>query len=173
MARYNSFEDLPTWRVPRLGRHFTACSPSRLVANTIYKFSSVGSFAVGYGLRDQIRRAAVSIMSNGADEALKREDCPLQRSWPAVKRRAVAFGCTLGRIVRNGFDRESNKEFVKFLSIAKASVAEVRPQLFLALDSEYVAPENHSKLNEQLKKLEAEIAGFMRYLEQNHRPSDR
>lgn len=124
MAQYNSFEDLPIWK------------ESRVIANAIYHQSSVGAFASDYGLRDQIRRAAVSIMSNVAE----------------------------------GFDRESNKEFVRFLSIAKASLAEVRSQLFLALDLAYIPSDDHSKLNEQLKKLGAEIAGFMRYLEQNQRP---
>jgi four helix bundle protein len=37
------------------------------LTNLIYNFSSSGSFAHDFGLRDQMRRAAVSIMSNIAE----------------------------------------------------------------------------------------------------------
>ena len=127
MAQYNSFEDLPIWK------------KSRFIANAIYDVSTLAAFATDYGLRDQIRRAAASTMSNIAE----------------------------------GFDRESNKEFIRFLSIAKASMSEVRSQLFLALDRKYVTPEEHPKLSDQLKRVGAEIAGFVHYLSQNKGPSDR
>ena len=40
---------------------------ARKLANMIYDFSSVGDFARDFGLRDQMRRAAVSVMSNIAE----------------------------------------------------------------------------------------------------------
>ena len=49
------FEDLEVWRL------------SRELTNKIYNASSDGRFAKDFGLRDQIRRAAVSIMSNIAE----------------------------------------------------------------------------------------------------------
>ncbi|GAX59406.1 S23 ribosomal protein [Candidatus Scalindua japonica] len=52
-AKY--FEDLEAWKL------------SRKLTNQIYKISNDGRFARDYGLRDQIRRAAVSIMSNIAE----------------------------------------------------------------------------------------------------------
>ncbi|GJQ60165.1 MAG: four helix bundle protein [Candidatus Scalindua sp. AMX11] len=52
-AKY--FEDLEIWIL------------SRELTNKIYSVSNDGRFAKDYGLRDQIRRAAVSIMSNIAE----------------------------------------------------------------------------------------------------------
>lgn len=49
------FEDLEVWK------------SARELTNRIYKITAEGGFAKDYGLRDQIRRAAVSIMSNIAE----------------------------------------------------------------------------------------------------------
>ena len=49
------FEDLETWKL------------ARELTNKVYKVTNDGSFAKDYGLRDQIRRASVSIMSNIAE----------------------------------------------------------------------------------------------------------
>lgn len=55
MATVEKFEDLRVWK------------NSKALANLIYDFSSVGEFARDFGLRDQMRRAAVSVMSNIAE----------------------------------------------------------------------------------------------------------
>lgn len=49
------FEDIEVWK------------SARELTNKIYKITADGGFAKDYGLRDQIRRAAVSIMSNIAE----------------------------------------------------------------------------------------------------------
>lgn len=49
------FEDLEIWKT------------ARKLTNKIYKITSNGVFLKDYGLRDQMRRAAVSIMSNIAE----------------------------------------------------------------------------------------------------------
>jgi four helix bundle protein len=55
MTTAKRFEELETWQ------------RARELTNLIYRFSSAGSFARDFGLRDQMRRASVSIMSNIAE----------------------------------------------------------------------------------------------------------
>jgi len=55
MATVERFEELEVWQA------------ARDVVNAVYKSSSNGAFARDYALRDQIRRAAVSIPSNIAE----------------------------------------------------------------------------------------------------------
>ncbi len=55
MPTITRFEDLEAWQT------------ARQLVNQVYDLSDDGSFARDFGLRDQIRRAAVSIMSNIAE----------------------------------------------------------------------------------------------------------
>ena len=55
MAQINRFEDIEAWR------------KGRELARQIYQITSYESFSRDFGLRDQIRRAAVSILSNIAE----------------------------------------------------------------------------------------------------------
>lgn len=55
MAGFENFEDIDAWK------------KARELTKTIYQISSCGGFAKDFGLGDQIRRAAVSIMSNIAE----------------------------------------------------------------------------------------------------------
>jgi four helix bundle protein len=55
MAKIEKFEDIQAWK------------KARELVNEIYKASNDGLFARDFGLRDQIRRAAVSVMLNIAE----------------------------------------------------------------------------------------------------------
>lgn len=46
---------------------FIAWQKARKLTQEIYKVTSLGEFARDFGLKDQIRRSAVSIMSNIAE----------------------------------------------------------------------------------------------------------
>jgi four helix bundle protein len=94
------FEELRAWQ------------KARDLAREIYRVTASGPFFKDYGLRDQIRRAAVSIMSNIAE----------------------------------GFERYRPTEFRQFLSLAKASCAEVRSQLYVALDVKHLTQDDFDRL---------------------------
>ena len=55
MATIKKFEDLEVWRI------------ARDLTQNIYQLTNMGPFKRDFGLRDQIRRASVSVMSNIAE----------------------------------------------------------------------------------------------------------
>src|SRR6516164_4224409 len=93
MNKIERFEDIVAWQ------------KARALTREIYAVARVGAFARDYGLRDQIQRASVSVMSNIAE----------------------------------GYERGGDKEFLQFLSLSKGSCGEVRSQLYVALDQNYVS----------------------------------
>jgi len=114
MGRVERFEDLIAWQKAR-----------KLVKES-YKITNQGAFAKDFGLRDQIRRASVSVMSNIAE----------------------------------GFERGSRAEFHHFLVIAKGSCAEVRSQLYVALDNEYIIEDQFRSLSNLAEETSRIIGGL-------------
>ncbi len=113
-GKVRRFEDLVAWQ------------KARKSAAEIYRVTSEGRFSKDFGLRDQIRRASVSVMSNLAE----------------------------------GFDRGGRGEFHQFLVIAKGSCAEVRSQLYVALDAHYLSQELFEKLLDMAEELSRVINGL-------------
>lgn len=119
MAKFNSFEEIVSWK------------KARELNLDIYKLTNSSSlFSKDFGLRDQIRRASVSISSNIAE----------------------------------GFERQTTKEFIRFLYIAKASAGEVRSQLYLASDLNYLSKEEFEKLKLKVSDVSKLISGLLKYL---------
>jgi len=66
--------------------------------------------------------------------------------------------------IAEGYERDGNQELTQFLSIAKGSCGEVRCQLYVALDQEYISKTVFADLVDLSKKLSIMINNFMRYL---------
>lgn len=121
MATIERFEDIQAWQ------------KAREVSAAIYQLCKTGELAKDFGLRDQIRRSAVSVQSNIAE----------------------------------GFGREGNKEFIRFLRIAKGSSTEFRSQLYNLLDADYITQIKFEELYQQSVETEKLIGGFINYLEKH------
>jgi four helix bundle protein len=104
---------------------------ARELTNAVYAITRAGAFAADRGLSDQIRRAAVSVMSNIAE----------------------------------GFQRGEVTEFIQFLYIAKGSCGEVRAQLQIAADQQYIVNETHASLSVLARRTSGMISNFIAHLQ--------
>ncbi|WP_047418024.1 four helix bundle protein [Cellulophaga sp. Hel_I_12] len=66
--------------------------------------------------------------------------------------------------IAEGFERNTDKEFVYFLYVAKASAGEVRSQLYLAFDLGYIGEDDFLKLKEQIENISKMLSGLIKYL---------
>lgn len=82
-------------------RNLMVWQKAKALAVRFYLVSDIGPLSRDFGLRDQMRRAAVSVPSNIAE----------------------------------GDERDSDKDAVRFLFIAKGSLAELRTQLEIAVET--------------------------------------
>ena len=69
--------------------------------------------------------------------------------------------------IAEGFARESNKEFIRFLIMARGSTAEVQSDLFIALDLKYINQKEFQNTYYQAEKLGKQINGLIKYLKAN------
>lgn len=118
MATFKKIEEIEAWQ------------KARALTREIYELTNVGGFAKDFGLRDQIRRASVSVMSNIAE----------------------------------GFERSGSREFAQFLAVAKGSAGEVKSQLYVALDQQYVNQADFQRILSQVSETARMINGLMQYL---------
>jgi four helix bundle protein len=112
--RIERFEDLIAWQ------------KARLLTSQIYKVTMTGDFGKDFGLKNQIQRAAVSVMSNIAE----------------------------------GFERARPAEFHQYLSMAKASCAEIRSQLYVAFDVGYLDEHQFNELMTLAQEVARIIGGL-------------
>jgi len=115
------FEDLEAWKI------------ARDLTNNVYSLTRNERFARDFGLKDQICRASVSVMSNVAE----------------------------------GFERDGDKEFINFLSIAKASAGETRSLLYVALDQDYISDVEFNSAYSKAIENSRVISGLSSYLKKS------
>ena len=66
--------------------------------------------------------------------------------------------------IAEGFERNTNKEFLHFLYIAKGSAGEVRSHLYLAGDIGYIDAQSRDILINSVSRISKSISGFIKYL---------
>ena len=77
-----------------------------------------------------------------------------------IRRAAISIGSN----VAEGFERGGKREFIQFLSHAKGSAAEVKDQLYCALDEAYLSQQQFDDTYRLADRTARLIGGFMTYL---------
>jgi four helix bundle protein len=119
MPTITRFEDIEAWKT------------ARELTRIIYALTEQGKFAKDFGLKNQIQRASVSVMSNIAED----------------------------------FESRTQAQFIEYLGRSKASAGEVRCQLYIALDLNYLTEEHFKGVFDLADKSSRQIARFIGYLE--------
>ncbi len=66
--------------------------------------------------------------------------------------------------IAEGFDSETNPEFIRFLRYAKRSCTEVQSELYMALDQQYITKAEFQNVYNHTGRTRAAIHGFIKYL---------
>lgn len=77
-----------------------------------------------------------------------------------IRRSSVSISSNIAE----GFERSGNKEFIRFLIIAKGSAGEARSQLFLSKQIQYITEDEYSLLEKQIFMINSSIGGLVSYL---------
>ena len=80
-----------------------------------------------------------------------------------IQRSAVSISSNIAE----GFERNSNKEFIQYLYIAKGSCGELRTQIYIAMEVEIIRKAKGEALTEKAKLISAMIANLIKTRKQN------
>ncbi len=103
---------------------------ARELVRETYSVIRSGPLARDHALADQMRRSAISVLSNIAE----------------------------------GFERETDAEFIRSLYIAKGSCGELRAQLLVAADLKCLSAQTHDELVSRCRKISAGLSNLIAYL---------
>ncbi|NMB80953.1 MAG: four helix bundle protein [Ignavibacteria bacterium] len=110
-----TFEDLPIYQ------------KAKDLCVRIYRIND-SRYMKDFGFKDQIQRAAVSVMNNNTE----------------------------------GFERGSEKDFIKFLYYSKGSVGEIRSLLNLSIKLNYIEKDSYEEMKNDCIEISKQLSNFIK-----------
>jgi len=71
-------------------------------------------------------------------------------------------GVSIPSNIAEGYERQSNKEFIRFLFIAKGSCGELRTQIYLAVELKLIGKDKGMELLQQTREISAMLYGLIK-----------
>jgi four helix bundle protein len=124
-------------------------SPKKTMENKIEKFEDLVVWKDGVALSVEIYKAL--------------NDCKDFGFRDQIRRASVSIPSNIAE----GFDRQTNKEFIQFLFIAKGSCAEVRTQIYIAKNVGILNEIICTALLEKTSKISAMLSKLIKTRKQN------
>ena len=109
-------------------------------------------------------RKLVNMVYDLTEKTLFRKDFGLKEQ---IQRAAVS--CMSN--VAEGFDSDTDQQFIQLLSYTKRSASEAQSELYVALDRKYITKEEFEEVYRQAQIVRKLANGFIRYL-RTGRPAD-
>jgi len=79
----------------------------------------------------------------------------------------IGAGISIMNNIAEGFDSQSNAEFIRFLRYSRRSSAEVQNCLYIAFDQKYIDEQKMEAIYKHADKVRQIIDGLIRYLRKN------
>jgi len=71
-------------------------------------------------------------------------------------------GLSVPSNIAEGFERNSQKECINFLSYAKGSCAELRTQIYIGMDIDYISPEKGNSWVKRTTEISSMLGGLIK-----------
>jgi len=83
----------------------------------------------------------------------------------AFKNQVLRAALSIPSNIAEGAERQSEKEFRYFLNVAKGSAAELRTQLYIAMETKLIEENISKQMIEELKELSSMLQGLIKSLD--------
>lgn len=110
---------------------------------------------VVWQLSIELTNAIYSITNNG----LFNKDFALRDQ---IRKSAISVPSNIAE----GFERNSTNQFIYFLVIAKGSAGELRTQLLIAKNQNYITESEFEKINNEVLEISKKLGSFITYLKE-------
>ena len=84
-----------------------------------------------------------------------------------LKDQVTTAAISISSNIAEGSERNSKKEFIRFLNIAKGSAAELRTQLYIAKEIKVIATKDFTHLITELKEISAMLHGLVKSIQKS------